>query len=200
MCQPTRGAYNRLKRLGRYLKGHRRPVQEFIMQEPVNQMTVYTDSDWAGDEVQRKSTSGVYLFHGRHLLRSSSASQAVIATSVGEAEFYAFVRGCSIGLGAISMARDLGQTCKLVLRTDSSAAKGISSRRGVGKVRHLHTPCLWVQQRVFKKELAVEKVPGPENVADMGTKPLNAAEIEKNLRQCGIYFKGGRHHLALRAA
>ena len=200
MSTPTRGAVHRLKRVCRFLKGYPRPVQEFVMQEPVAQLTVYTDSDWAGDEVERKSTSAVYLFHGRHLLRSSSSTQAVVATSVGEAEFYAFVRGCSIGLGAVSMAKDLGQSMRLVVRTDSSAAKGIASRRGVGKVRHLHTPCLWVQQRVFRRDLAVEKVAGPLNVADLGTKPLAAAEMHTFLARCGISFKEGRHGLALRAA
>ena len=66
-----------------------------------------------------------------------SSTQSVIATSVGEPEFYAFVRGCSIGLVAVSMAEDLHYDLRLVVRTDSSAAKGIGSRRGVGKVRHV---------------------------------------------------------------
>ena len=189
MSQPTKGGVQRLKRVVRFLRGHSRPVQEFVMQESVSQLVVYTDSDWAGDEVERKSTSGVYLFHGRHLLRSSSSTQSVIATSVGEAEFYAFVRGCSIGLGAIAMSKDLGRSFKLVIRTDSSAAKGIATRRGVGKVRHLHTPCLWVQQRVFRKDLSVEKIPGPQNVADLGTKPLAATEMHRMLQMCGIVLK-----------
>ena len=98
------------------------------------------------------------------------------------------------------MAKDLGQSMGLVVRTDSSAAKGIASRRGVSKVRHLHTPCLWVQQRVFRRDLTVEKVAGPLNVADLGTKPLAAAEMHTFLARCGISFKEGRHGLALRAA
>ena len=199
MSQPTRGGQQRLKRVCRFLKGHPRPVQSFVQQEPVSHLVVYTDSDWAGDELERKSTSGVFLFHGRHLLKSSSSTQALIATSVGEAEFYAFVRGCSIGLGAVSMVRDLGRQLRLVIRTDSTAAKGIASRRGAGKVRHIHTPTLWVQQRVFRKDLSVEKVAGPENVADMGTKPLASADMMRMLAKCDITFRGGRHSLALRA-
>ena len=31
MSQPTRGAFQRWKRVARFLKGHRRPVQEFVM-------------------------------------------------------------------------------------------------------------------------------------------------------------------------
>ena len=98
------------------------------------------------------------------------------------------------------MAKDLHRDLKLVVRTDSSAAKGIGSRRGVGKVRHLHTPCLWVQQRVFRKEITIEKIPGTSNVADMGTKPLAAADMMKNLAMCGISFRDGKHRLALKAA
>ena len=97
------------------------------------------------------------------------------------------------------MAKDLGRTLRLVIKTDSSAAKGIASRRGVGKVRHLHTPCLWVQQRIFRRDLSVEKVPGPQNVADLGTKPVAAADMHRMLTMCGVSFRGGRHDLALRA-
>ena len=57
--------------------------------------------------------------------------------SVGEAEFYAFVKGCCIGLGGISMCRDFGRRYELIIHTDSSAAKGIVGRRGAGKVRGL---------------------------------------------------------------
>ena len=123
-----------------------------------------------------------------------------LTLQASKAEFYAFVRGCSIGLGAVSMAKDLHHDLKLVVRTDSSAAKGIGSRRGVGKVRHLHTPCLWVQQRVFRKEVSIEKIPGPSNVADMGTKPLAANDMMKNLEASGISFRQGTHKLALKAA
>ena len=101
------------------------------------------DSDWAGDLLDRKSTSSTYLFHGRNLIRSATSTQTTVALSSGEAEFSALVKGASIGLGAVSLFNDLGAgTLQLELRTDSSAAKGIASRRGVGKVRHVRTPLL----------------------------------------------------------
>ena len=59
--------------------------------------------------------------------------------SSGETEFMALVRGGSIGLGAKVTIEDFGQKFGVDLETDSSAAKGVATRRGVGKTRHLHT-------------------------------------------------------------
>ena len=39
-------------------------------------------------------------------------------------------------------------------------------------MRHLHTQVLWVQEAVARRELTIVKVPGVENLADMGTKHL----------------------------
>ncbi len=112
----------------------------------------------------------------------------------------ALVKGSSVGLGAVAMAKDLGEDVKLVVETDSSAAKGIGLRRGVGKVRHLHTPLLWVQKRAQRGDLELKKVNGKYNVADLGTKFLTASEMEKHLFACGFTFEGGQSSLALRAS
>ena len=50
----------------------------------------------------------------------------------------ALLRGGSIGVGAKAMAEDFGQQFGLDLETDSSAAEGVATRTGVGKIRHLH--------------------------------------------------------------
>ena len=44
--------------------------------------------------------------------------------------------------------------------SDSSAAIGISSRSGVGKVRHIATRYLWVQDAVREKQIMLKKIPG----------------------------------------
>ena len=69
----------------------------------------------------------------------------------------ALVKGASVGFGAKAMAKDVGREVDISLDTDASAAKGIACRRGVGKVRHLHTPLLWVQQKV-DEGLVVRKI------------------------------------------
>ena len=86
------------------------------------------------------------------------------------------------------MTKDLGYDFKLVIKTDSSAAKGIGSRRGVGKLRHLQTTCLWVQQRVFRKEVSAGKILGLSNLIHMRTRPLAADDMIEHLT-CGIGFE-----------
>eukprot|EP00971_Amphidinium_carterae_P236426 4692058-Amphidinium_carterae.1 len=94
---------------------------------------------------------------GRHLLGSSSTTQSTIATSSGEAEFYALAKSASRILGAVAMARDLGLFAEPRVLVDANACKGIASRRGVGRVRHLHTHILWVQECVAQRRLKIEK-------------------------------------------
>ena len=72
-------------------------------------------------------------------VRAWSSNQNVIALSSGEAEYYAALKGASSALGFQSMLRDLGIHTSIILYTDSSAARGIIHRAGLGKLRHLET-------------------------------------------------------------
>ncbi len=56
--------------------------------------------------------------------------------------------------------------------TDSSAAKSIAQRAGVGKVRHLYTRALWLQAEVKLGRLNMLKVGTEDNVAAVGPKAL----------------------------
>jgi len=95
-------------------------------------------------------------------------------------------------MGGVSMAKDLGRDLFPVVFTDSTAARGIGSRRGVGKVRHLETSTLWVQKYVTDKRLRLAKRLGTENEADLGTKDQDAATINKMLNKMNYWFREGR--------
>ncbi len=76
--------------------------------------------------------------HGGHRIKSWSTTQTVVAMSSGESEYYGFVKGRCKGIGVSGLVHDLaGKDLQIDLETDSFAAKGIATRRGVGKVRHL---------------------------------------------------------------
>ena len=57
-----------VKRIIRYLKGKPRVAIRYKFQEESENITVYTDSDWAGDEVTRRSTSRGVVCRGSHTI------------------------------------------------------------------------------------------------------------------------------------
>ena len=77
--------------------------------------------------------------------------------------------------------QDLGWKMRVRLRVDSSAAKSIASRIGLGRVRHLEVKFLWLQAVVCDKRLEVRKVHGTQNPADILTKPKSAEEAAEKI-------------------
>jgi hypothetical protein len=105
--------------------------------------------------------------------------------SSGEAEYYALIKAAAEGLGIQSIARDLGFEMTVRLWVDSSAAKAIVSRIGLGKVRHLEVKYLWAQEAHRSGRFQVKKIAGERNPADVLTKPLSAADMVPKMRSVG---------------
>jgi len=196
MSSPTEQSRKALKRLGRYLCGRSRLVYTYRRQN-VSGIDVYVDTDWAGCVKTRKSTSGGAVMLGKHTIKHWSSTQPSVSLSSGEAEFYGLVRGSGQGLGYQALLRDLGLDMPLRLWTDSSAAIGICSRQGLGKLRHIDTHTLWVQQAVRSKRLEIKKVLGEENPADLLTKhSLSKERLDKLVELFDCHFKDGRAETA----
>ena len=114
---------------------------------------------------------------GRHLLKSWSTTQAVVAMSSAEAEFHAMVDGATRSIGFQSMTGELGVKMDITIFTDSSAAKSFASQRGLKRIRHLEVKALWIQEEICRGRLRVEKVLGVENSANVCTKFLGSQEL-----------------------
>ena len=95
---------------------------------------------------------------GDHCVKSWSANQTVIALSSGEAELYSLTKGCSNALGLQSLLEDLGIVTGVRVMTDASTGKAIASRRGLGKLRHIATHELWIQDMVLRGKLQIIKI------------------------------------------
>ncbi len=192
MSKPTNLSWQALKRLCRYFNGMQRLVYTYRKQT-VDKVDVYTDTDWAGCPKTRKSTSGGCVLLGRHTIKHWSSTQANVALSSGEAEFNGVVRAGGQGLGFQALLRDCGVEAPLRVWTDSSAAIGICTRQGLGKLRHLDTHTLWIQQAVRSKRIDLRKVLGDENPADLLTK--HSLSRERLLKLVTLYdceFQNGR--------
>ena len=200
MSTPRTPGMEAVKRIARFLKGAPRLVQRMRRQPRVSKASGWSDSDAAGCKRTRKSTTCCILMHGDHLIKVISATQRPISWSSGEAEWYAFARSGTAVIGMINMAADFGRKLDGVLIGDATAAAGIAARRGVGKIRHLDVATLWLQNELTKGSLTVKRIPGTDNIADIGTKHLDKKVMMKHLSRCGFYVATGSSSLALKAA
>lgn len=181
MAKPSQASMARMKRLARYLLRYPKGVIHYKAdpQEEEDRVDVYSDSDWAGCPRTRKSTSGGVAVVGGGVVKSWSGAQATRALSSGEAEYGAAIRASAEGLGLVALMSDLGWRPRLVVWIDSSAAKSIASRVGLGKMRHLEVKHLWLQDATRSRRLELRKVRGVANPADWLTKPQSIPTIRQ---------------------
>jgi len=196
MAAPDSNDWIALKRLGRYLVGCPRVVARFDAQAKAKLLECWVDTDWAGCVRTRRSTSGGGIKFGGHTFKTWASTQSTVALSSGEAEYYGLVKGASQVLGVRALLQDFGVSAKCRIYTDSSAAKGIASRTGLGKTRHIAVHLLWIQERIRKGEFELVKCKGTENPADLMTKHLAQESSHKCLKRWSAEFRTGRSEAA----
>ena len=81
-----------------------------------------------------------------------------------------------------SYYEDWGIQLRLTIHSDSSSARSVAKRQGLGKQRHVMTRFLWVQERVRLKHFMIKCIDGKQNPADLMTKALTKNEIEMHCR------------------
>ena len=197
---PTKERYCKLKRLGRYLLGTPRLTWFYPWQGLPEVVDVFVDTDFAGCRATRRSTSGGVAMLGKHCIRRWSTTQSTISLSSGEAELGGLAKGSANGLGLCTVAKDLGFNLSPCIHSDATAAIGISKRRGVGKIRHLSTTDLWIQERQREGDLLITKVLGTENPGDALTKYVDRSLLEKHMTRIRCFPEEGRAACAPQAA
>ena len=169
--------------------GKAKAALRFRRQKHVDKITVFVDSDLAGDPVSRKSTTGVVAQIGNHTAKSGSTLQSFTALSFEEAEFYAVVKGGRVGLSLRSTYQDLGIPTKVEMQSDSSTANSLTIRLGAGqRTKHVDTRYFWIQERDQDGDLSIKKVLTAKNCADVGTKPVSASVLQQHCKFAGLVF------------
>ena len=94
------------------------------------------------------------------VVKTGSSTQGTLALSVGEAEYYALTNAAAEGLGLQALAQDMGYEMKVRIWVDSTTAKAIATRLGLGRVRHMEVMYVWAQQALKRKRFEILKVKG----------------------------------------
>eukprot|EP00253_Pinus_taeda_P006029 PITA_06029 len=141
----------------------------------------YSDSDWAGNPDDRKSTTGYVFNIGSGPISWSSKKQPTISLSSTEVEYKAL---CSATYEAIWLRRILeyvGETkqAPTVIRCDNqSTIKLVNNPIYHARTKHIETQDHFVREKLQSKEIDLSYCNTSENVADIFTKPLGKAKFE----------------------
>ena len=104
---PNTSHMNAVKRIFRYLKGHPKLGLWYSKDSPFD-LVAYTDSDYAGASLDRKSTTGGCQFLGSRLISWQCKKQTIVANSTTEAEYVAAASCCGQVLWIQNQLLDFG--------------------------------------------------------------------------------------------
>ena len=148
----------------------------------------YTDSDWAGDKVERKSTSGGCLFLGRSLVSWSSKKQNCVSLSTTEAEYIAAASCCAQLLWMRQTLKDYGVICDKVpiLCDNESAIKIAYNPVQHSKTKHIEIRHHFLRDHVKRGDIELSYVGTGDQLADIFTKPLDEARFRELRHELNI--------------
>ena len=156
--------------------------EHFWILEPYN-------ADWSSNRSHRRSTSCGMHFLNNSFLYGSSRSQKTFSLSSCESELHSLVSSMCDGRFIMACAQFvLGEKAHHVQFTDSSSARQLASRQGVGRVRHLPGKVRCVQQMVGDKMVMLRQVPTAVNLADIGTKSLAKQRLFYLMHGSGLVY------------
>jgi hypothetical protein len=90
---PTTTDVWRVKRIAKYIVSHR-AVTGYVRHTKQEKLKAVVDTDWAGDPVSRRSTSGGMVLWRQRLIALRNRTERAIAVPSSESEYYSLTTGC----------------------------------------------------------------------------------------------------------
>lgn len=150
---------------------------------------VFSDSDLAGDLVQRKSTTGIVFFLGPNLVTWTSQKQRVVELSSCEAEYIAAAAGACQGVWLSRLVAELtGKNVqKFRLLIDNKSAIELSKNPGYQeRSKHIDTRFHYIRECVSDGVVEVDYVRTDGQLADILTKALGRVRFVEMRQRLGV--------------
>ncbi|KAJ9546810.1 hypothetical protein OSB04_019353 [Centaurea solstitialis] len=171
-----------VKRIFRYLKGQPR-LGLWYPKDSSFDLVAYTDSDYGGANLDRKSTSGGCQFLGSRLVSWQCKKQTTVSQSTTEAEYIAASSCCSQVLWIQNQMIDYGLT---FLQTpiyidNNSAISIVNNPVKHSKTKHIEIRFHFIRDCNEKKLIQVLKVHTDNQFADLFTKAFDVGREQVNV-------------------
>lgn len=171
------------KRILRYIHGTADMEMVYRRNAEADILIGYTDSDWAGDKVDRKSTSGyVFKVYG-NTVSWLTQKQPTVALSSTEAEYYALGMGICEAVWLRSLLKEIGHPCNsstTIFEDNQSCIKVAEEPREHKRMKHIDVKYCFIRQAIAEKKISLKYIPTNDQVADIMTKGLGRVLFQKH--------------------
>ncbi|GJW40097.1 hypothetical protein Tco_0065942 [Tanacetum coccineum] len=176
-----------VKRIFRYLKGQPKLGLWYPKDSPFD-LVAYTDSDYAGASLDRKSTTGGCQFLGSRLISWQCKKQTVVANSTTEAEYVAASSCCGQVLWIQNQLLDYGYNfmhTKIFIDNNSTICI-IKNPVFHSKTKHIEIRHHFIRDCNEKKLIQMVKIHTDKNVADLLTKAFGVSRFQYLIASIGM--------------
>ncbi|GJR57068.1 putative ribonuclease H-like domain-containing protein [Tanacetum coccineum] len=168
-----------VKRIFRYLKGQPKLGLWYPKDSPLD-LEAYSDSDYVGASLDRKSTTGGCQFLGRRLVSWQCKKQTVVANSTTEAEYVATANCYGQVLWIQNQLLDYGynfMNTKIFIDNESTICV-VKNPIFHSKTKHIEIRHHFIRDSYEKKLIQVIKIHTDLNVADLLTKAFDVGRFQ----------------------
>jgi hypothetical protein len=144
-------------------------------------LSKYSDADYAGCKIDRKSKSGICQFLGRSLVSWASKKQNSVALSTVEVEYIAAGHCCAQLLWMRQTLRDYGYKLRKVplICDNESAIHMIDNPIEHSRTKHIDIQYHFLRDHQQRGEIEIAYVSTHNQLADIFTKPLDEKTFSK---------------------
>ena len=182
LCQhlhsPTTTHWSSAKRVLRYLKG---TIDYGLYYTPGSlNLHAYSDSDWAGDPDDRRSTTGYGVFLGPCLVSWCAKKQPIVSRSSTEAEYRALAMTVAEVYWIRMVLKDLCISLAFppILHCDNLGAISLASNPVFhARTKHVEVDVHFIREKVLNKDVSIRYVSTVDQLADLFTKGLSSSRF-----------------------
>ena len=186
--RPTEKHWIALKRILRYLKG---TINYGLVYDKnnVKECEGYSDADWAGDRVTRRSTSGFCFMLGGALISWRSNRQTCVALSTAESEYIALAGASqeAVWLRNVLSELDFHDGSPMLIYGDNQSSLCLAkSSRQHNKSKHVDIKYHYIRDAVAHNKVLLKYCPTSDMLADIFTKGLSSERFARLRSSLGI--------------
>ncbi|XP_057452665.1 secreted RxLR effector protein 161-like [Lotus japonicus] len=191
MSDPRQSHLLAIKKIMRYLRGTLDLGILFPHQKSNCNLKLvsYSDSDWCGDIMDRKSTMGNIFLLGDAPVSWCSKKQPVVALSTCEAEYISacFAACQAVWLSSLLEELKAGFGSKIEFLVDNKSAIDLAKNLvSHGRSKHIETKFHYLRQQVDSGKIKIEYCPTDSQLADILTKGLKIEKFKEMRRLIGV--------------